>query len=55
MISCYYNQKQTEHKKAEKMKNIEKIIRVSKGSDLADIVIKNARLVNVLSEEIYET
>ena len=55
MISCYYNQKQTKHKKAEKMKNIEKIIRVSKGKDLADIVIKNAKLVNVLSEEIYET
>lgn len=37
------------------MKNIERIIRVSKGSDLADLVIKNAKLVNVLSEEIYET
>lgn len=37
------------------MKNIEKIIRVSKGEDLADLVLKNAKLVNVLSEEIYET
>lgn len=37
------------------MKNIEKIIRVSKGDDLADLVLKNAKLVNVLSEEIYET
>lgn len=37
------------------MKNIERIIRVSKGADLADLVIKNAKLVNVLSEEIYET
>lgn len=37
------------------MKNIEKIIRVSKGADLADLVLKNAKLVNVLSEEIYET
>ena len=37
------------------MKNIEQIIRVSKGSTDADLVLKNARLVNVLSEEIYET
>lgn len=37
------------------MKNIERIIRVSKGADLADLVLKNAKLVNVLSEEIYET
>ena len=37
------------------MNNIEKIIKVSKGEDIADLVIKNARLVNVLSEEIYET
>lgn len=37
------------------MKNIEKIIRVSKGDDLADLVLKNVKLVNVLSEEIYET
>lgn len=37
------------------MKNIERIIRVSKGVDLADLVLKNAKLVNVLSEEIYET
>ena len=34
---------------------LEDIIRVSKGEDLADLVIKNAKLVNVLSEEIYET
>lgn len=37
------------------MKNIERIIKVSKGEELADLVIKNAKLVNVLSEEIYET
>ncbi len=37
------------------MSSVEKLIRVSKGSDLADLVIKNAKLVNVLSEEIYET
>ena len=37
------------------MNNTEKIIRVSRGTDLADLVIKNAKLVNVLSEEIYET
>ncbi len=37
------------------MKNIERIIKVSKGEDLADLVLKNAKLVNVLSEEIYET
>ena len=37
------------------MSSVEKLIRVSKGSDLADFVIKNAKLVNVLSEEIYET
>jgi len=35
--------------------NLEEIIRVSKGEELADLVIKNAKLVNVLSEEIYET
>lgn len=37
------------------MSSVEKIIRVSKGEDLADLVIKNAKLVNVLSEEIYDT
>lgn len=37
------------------MKNIEQIIKVSCGKDLADVVLKNAKLVNVLSEEIYET
>ena len=37
------------------MKNIEQIIRVSKGSTDADLVLKNAKLINVLSEEIYET
>ena len=37
------------------MKNLEDIIKVSKGEELADLVIKNAKLVNVLSEEIYET
>ena len=35
--------------------NLEDIIRVSRGEELADLVIKNAKLVNVLSEEIYET
>lgn len=33
----------------------EKIIKSAKGEIPADLVIKNARLVNVLSEEIYET
>ena len=37
------------------MTSIEKIIKVSKGEKLADLVLKNATLVNVLSEEIYET
>ena len=37
------------------MKNLENIIKVSKGEELADLVIKNAKLVNVLSEEIYKT
>ena len=37
------------------MNNIEKIIKVSKGEEPADLVLKNALLVNVLSEEIYET
>lgn len=37
------------------MKNIEQIIKVSKGSEYADLVLKNAKLVNVLSEEIYDT
>lgn len=37
------------------MRNIEQIIKVSKGSEPADLVLKNAKLVNVLSEEIYET
>lgn len=33
----------------------EKVIKAAKGEIPADLVIKNARLVNVLSEEIYET
>lgn len=37
------------------MKNIENIIKVSKGEQIADLVIKNAKMINVLSEEIYET
>ncbi len=37
------------------MKNIEKIIRVSRGHECADLVLKNVKLVNVFSEEIYET
>ena len=36
------------------MKNIEKIIRVSRGHECADLVLKNVKLVNVFSEEIYE-
>ncbi len=35
--------------------SLEDIIKVSKGDVEADLVIKNAKLVNVLSEEIYET
>lgn len=34
--------------------NIEKIIKVAKGEQKADLVIKNAKVVNVLSEEIYD-
>lgn len=30
-------------------------INVAKGTEKADLVLKNAKLVNVLSEEIYET
>lgn len=37
------------------MKNIEKIIRVSRGQECADLVLKNVKLINVFSEEIYET
>ncbi len=37
------------------MKNIEQLIKVSKGSECADIVLKNANLINVFSEEIYKT
>lgn len=33
----------------------ERIIKIAKGEQKADLVIKNAKLVNVLSEEIYET
>ena len=33
---------------------LEDIIRTAKGTQKADLVIKNARLINVLSEEIYE-
>ena len=32
----------------------EKIIKTAKGDIKADLVLKNARIVNVLSEEIYE-
>ena len=37
------------------MRDIEKIIKTAKGAETADLVLKNAKLVNVLSEEIYET
>ena len=37
------------------MRDIEKIIKTAKGAEPADLVLKNAKLVNVLSEEIYET
>lgn len=37
------------------MRDTEKIINVAKGKEPADLVLKNAKLVNVLSEEIYET
>lgn len=33
---------------------LEKLIKISKGEEPADIVIKNGKLVNVFSEEIYE-
>ena len=35
-------------------KNIEKIIRVARGLEKADLVIKNANIINVLSEDIHE-
>ena len=35
--------------------DLEKLIKVGRGEEPADLVIKNGRLVNVLSEEIYET
>ena len=35
--------------------DLEKLIKVGKGEEPADLVIKNGKLVNVLSEEIYET
>ena len=34
---------------------MEKIIRVAKGEENADLVLKNAKVVNVFSEEIYES
>ncbi len=36
------------------MTNLEKIIKVAKGEIIADTVIKNANIVNVLSEEIHQ-
>lgn len=35
--------------------DLEKLIKVGKGEEPADLVIKNGKLINVLSEEIYET
>ena len=35
-------------------KDIEKIINTARGLKKADLVIKNAKVVNVLSEEIHE-
>ena len=37
------------------MANLEEIIKVNTEEIQADLVLKNAKLVNVLSEEIYET
>ena len=34
---------------------MEKIIRVAKGEEKADLVLKNAKVVNVFSEEIYKS
>ena len=34
--------------------NLEKVINVAKGVEKADLVIKNVKVINVLSEEIYE-
>ena len=34
---------------------IEKLIRVAKGDEKADLVIKNAKIVNVFTDEITET
>ena len=34
--------------------NLEKIIDVAKGAIKADLVIKNANVINVFTEEIYE-
>ena len=35
-------------------RNIEKIINIARGIEKADLVIKNAKIVNVLSEEIHD-
>ena len=35
--------------------SIENIIKTAKGTEKADLVIKNVNLINVLSEEIYVT
>ena len=37
------------------MASLEEIIKVNTDEIPADLVLKNAKLVNVLSEEIYET
>ena len=39
----------------ENISETERIIKAAKGETPADLVIKNVKLVNVLSEEIYET
>ena len=35
--------------------NIEKIVNTAKGSEKADLVIKNVEIINILSEEIYKS
>ena len=42
------------YKKGNIMTKLEKIIKVARGAEKADLVIKNASIINVLSEEIHK-
>lgn len=52
-LKNYYSQ-EVKLENINQSQNIEKIIKVAKGEQKADLVIKNAKVVNVLSEEIYD-